>query len=63
MNQETLERGRLELATRLRAQAKAICEAQPGYGTPSYRGDPYNAVAIREFAEHLDSIADREAEA
>ena len=32
----------------LMASAAAICEAQPGYGTPDYRGDPPEAVALHK---------------
>lgn len=32
-------------------EARAICRAQPGYGTPRYRGDPPEAVALYQCAE------------
>lgn len=35
------------------ARARKICRAQPGYGTPAYRGDPYEAVALYQKAERL----------
>jgi hypothetical protein len=38
------------VAATLEAKASAICEAQPGYGTPAYRGDPYEAVALQQQA-------------
>lgn len=31
--------------------ARRICQEQPGYGTPAYRGDPYEAVASQQLAE------------
>jgi hypothetical protein len=37
----------------LQARARKICRAQPGYGTPHYRGDPYEAVALQQEAERL----------
>lgn len=46
---------RLNAARRLRKKARDICKAQPGYGTPGYRGDPYEAVALQQEAERLES--------
>lgn len=43
------------LARALRAEARAICKAQPGYGTGRYRGDPYEAVALQQHAAQLES--------
>ena len=34
----------------LRERSRKICQAQPGYGTPAYRGDPYEAVALQQQA-------------
>jgi hypothetical protein len=53
MNQSTLERGKRLLARRHLEAARAICRAQPGYGTPSYRGDPYEAVSLQQKAARL----------
>lgn len=43
-----------ERAAGLRARAKVICEAEPGYGTPAYRGDPYEAVALQQEADRIE---------
>jgi hypothetical protein len=40
-------------ADALEAKARAICEAQPGYGSPAYRGDPMEAVALQQQAERM----------
>lgn len=37
----------------LERRARAICRAQPGYGSSDYRGDPYEAVALQQQAERL----------
>lgn len=42
------------LAKCYRQQAQELCEAQPGYGTPSYRGDPLEAVGLRQAADRLE---------
>lgn len=42
------------LSRHLRAEAQAICAAQPGYGTPRYRGNPYEAVALEQHADRLE---------
>lgn len=55
MHQETLERGKRLLARRLRRRANEICKAQPGYGSPAYRGDPWQAIALRQQADRLDA--------
>ena len=44
----------MTLARTLRAEARALCRAQPGYGSPSYRGDPYEAVALQQHADWLE---------
>lgn len=31
--------------------ARQLCEQQPGFGTPDYRGDPMQAVAHQQLAE------------
>jgi hypothetical protein len=40
-------------AAELRAEALAICKAQPGYGSPAYRGDPYEAIILQQQADRL----------
>lgn len=37
----------------LESKARLICEAQPGYGSGQYRGDPYDAVALKQEAERI----------
>ena len=41
----------------LRARAQAIREAQPGYGTDQYRGDPLEAVGLDQRADELEGKA------
>lgn len=41
-------------AAMLRYEAREICRAQEGYGSPHYRGDPYEAVAKYQEADRLD---------
>jgi hypothetical protein len=51
LNRQAAERNKR--ARELRAKARAICQAEPGYGTPAYRGDPLEAVALQQEAERL----------
>lgn len=51
MQLELTAKARRYLALADQAHARAICRAQPGYGTPSYRGDPCEAVALQQRAE------------
>ncbi len=46
----------IEAAT-LRDRADHLCQAQPGYGTPAYRGDPLEAVGLRQQADAIDPPA------
>lgn len=38
----------------LQMRALEICRRQPGYGSPEYRGDPYEAVALQQEADRLE---------
>jgi hypothetical protein len=38
---------------KLLEQARKLCEAEPGYGTGFYRGDPYEAVLLQQEADAL----------
>jgi hypothetical protein len=57
MNLETMNKGKLELARRIRKQALDLCQSQPGYGTGNYRGDPWEAVAMQQQADKLEGNA------
>lgn len=44
----------------LRAEADAICRAEPGHGTGLYRGDPLEAVALQQEADRREARASDE---
>jgi hypothetical protein len=45
----------LDEAATLLQRATGICRKQPGYGTPAYRGDPWEAVALQQQAARAQS--------
>lgn len=40
-------------AAALRSEAARLCEAEPGHGTPAYRGDPMRAVSLQQQADRF----------